>query len=353
LTLYGLIYRMLNVAAAKSNRRKEVLLSGLVQEMLTGNVLSLARLITMVERDGADVPKIMNQIYPRLGKSYCVGVTGPPGSGKSTIVDKLTALMRGDGLSVGIIAADPTSPFTGGAVLGDRIRMQQHYLDEGVFIRSMATRGSHGGLPRATGGVIKLMDAFGKDFVLVETVGVGQTELDIMQNVDTVVVVVVPEAGDAIQTMKAGLFEIANIFVVNKADRAGADYLASELKMMLQLRPEETWWQVPVIATEAVNNVGIDELYRHINNHRRALEETGRLSQRRQEQRRREFLDIVERGVSDELLKLVEGDAELSRYMAMVEAGELDPYSAANEILQPGNLLTTRLRRLAERKPRS
>jgi LAO/AO transport system kinase len=344
---------MLNVAATKSNRKKEALLSELVEEMLTGNALSLARLITRLERDGTDIPQIMNQICPRLGKAYCVGVTGPPGSGKSTIVDRLTALMRSDGLSVGIIAADPTSPFTGGAVLGDRIRMQQHYLDEGVFIRSMATRGSHGGLPRATGGVIKLMDAFGKDFILVETVGVGQTELDIMQNADTVVVVVVPEAGDAIQTMKAGLFEIADIFVVNKADRAGADNLVSELRMMLQLRPEETWWQVPVIATEAVNNIGIDELYRQINNHRRALEETGRLPQQRQERRRREFLEIVERRVSDGLLKLVEGDAALSRYMAMVETGEVDPYSAADEILQPGNLLTTRLRRLTEGNPRS
>src|SRR4030042_5162159 len=178
---------MLNVAVAKSRKKQDGLVTKLVDETLAGNKLSLARLITRVERDGADVPQIMKQIYGRLGKAYCVGITGPPGSGKSTIVDRLTALIRCDGLSVGIIAADPTSPFTGGAVLGDRIRMQQHYLDEGVFIRSMATRGSPGGLPRAAGGVIKLMSAFGKDFILVETVGVGQTELDIMQNVDTVV----------------------------------------------------------------------------------------------------------------------------------------------------------------------
>ncbi len=323
----------------------------LVEGMLAGDVLSLARLITRVERDGADVPQIMKHIYPHLGKAYCIGITGPPGAGKSTVVDRLTAIMRQRGLTVGIIAADPTSPFTGGAVLGDRIRMQQHYLDEGVFIRSMATRGSHGGLPRTTGGVIKLMSAFGKDFILVETVGVGQTELDIMQNVDTTVVVLVPEAGDTIQTMKAGLFEIADIFAVNKADRPGADNLVAELGMILHLRSEESWWQIPVLATEAINNVGIEELYGQIEKHQQALNETGRLSQRRQEQRRREFLKIVERKLSDELLKLVEQDKELARHMAMVEAGEIDPYSAAAEILRPRTLLANWSRQLAKRRP--
>ncbi len=323
----------------------------LVDEMLRGDVLSLARLITRVERDGADVPQIMKSIYPHLGKAYCIGITGPPGAGKSTVVDRLTAVIRQQGLTVGIIAADPTSPFTGGAVLGDRIRMQQHYLDEGVFIRSMATRGSHGGLPRTTGGVIKLLNAFGKDFILVETVGVGQTELDIMQNVDTTVVVLVPEAGDTIQTMKAGLFEIADIFVVNKADRPGADNLVAELGMMVHLRSEETWWQVPVIATEAINNVGIEELYGQIEKHRQTLEETGKLTQRRQEQRRREFVETVERRVTDELFRLIEHDEELGRYMAMVEAGETDPYSAADEVLRPGTLMASWSRQLAKRRP--
>ena len=330
--------------------RKSIVMD-MVEDMLAGDVLSLSRLITKVERDGADVPQVMKQVYPHLGKAYCIGITGPPGAGKSTVVDRLTALMRQRGFTVGIIAADPTSPFTGGAVLGDRIRMQQHYLDEGVFIRSMATRGSHGGLPRATGGVVKLMSAFGKDFVLVESVGVGQTELDIMQNADTVVVVLVPDSGDAIQTMKAGLFEIADIFAVNKADRPGADNLVTELEMMVRLRSSETWWQVPVMATEAINNVGIEELYGQIEKHRQALEETGRLSQRRQEQRRREFLEIVERRVSDELLKLVERDEELRRRMAMVEAGEVDPYSAADEILRPRTLLASWSRQLAEKRP--
>jgi len=330
-------------------KRKPVVMD-MVGDMLAGNVLSLARLITKVERDGADVPQVMKQVYPHLGKAYCIGITGPPGAGKSTVVDRLTAVMRQRGFTVGIIAADPTSPFTGGAVLGDRIRMQQHYLDEGVFIRSMATRGSHGGLPRATGGVIKLMSAFGKDFILVESVGVGQTELDIMQNVDTVVVVLVPDSGDAIQTMKAGLFEIADIFALNKADRPGADKLVAELRTMVNLRSEESWWQVPVVATEAINDVGIGELYGQIEKHRQTLEETGRLLQQRQEQRRREFLGIVERRVSEELLKMVERDEELGRHMAMVEAGDVDPYSAADAILQPGTLLASWSRQLAERR---
>ena len=341
---------MLHGLVAESGK-ETVFRMQLVEEMLAGDVLPLARLITRVERDGADVPQIMKLIYPRLGKAYCIGITGPPGAGKSTVVDRLTAVIRQCGFTVGIIAADPTSPFTGGAVLGDRIRMQQHYLDEGVFIRSMATRGSHGGLPRTTGGVIKLMSAFGKDFILVETVGVGQTELDIMQNVDTTVVVLVPEAGDAIQTMKAGLFEIADIFAVNKADRPGADNLVAELGMMVHLRSGETWWQVPVVATEAINNVGIEELYGQIEKHRQALEKTGRLSQRRQEQRRREFVETVERRVTDELFRLIERDEELGRYMAMVEAGEIDPFSAADEVLRPGTLMASWSRQLAERRP--
>jgi LAO/AO transport system kinase len=333
-------------------KSKKFLVKDMVVEMLAGDVLSLARLITKVERDDADVPQIMKQLYSHLGRAYSIGITGPPGAGKSTIVDRLTAVMRQRGFTVGIIAADPTSPFSGGAVLGDRIRMQQHYLDEGVFIRSMATRGSHGGLPRTTGGVIKLMSAFGKDFILVESVGVGQTELDIMQNVDTVVVVLVPEAGDTIQTMKAGLFEIADIFAVNKADRPGADKLVAELGMMADSRSGENWWQAPVVATEAINNVGIEELYVQIEKHRQTMEETGRLLERRQEQRRREFLQIVERKVSEELLRLVERDKELRRRMVIVEAGEVDPYSAADEILRLRTLSAGWSRRLAEKRSR-
>jgi len=320
----------------------------LIQKMLAGCDQSLARLITLVERDTPEIPHIMSQIYPRLGKAYFVGVTGPPGGGKSTLVDRLTALMRAKGFSVGVVACDPTSPFSGGAVLGDRIRMQQHYLDKGVFIRSMASRGSRGGLPRAALGVIKLMDAFGKDFVLVETVGVGQTELDIMEAADTTVVVLVPEAGDAIQTMKAGLLEIADILVVNKADRQGAESLVVELDQMLRMNPRQTWWKVPVLTTQAVNNIGMEELYQEIERHRQVLEQTGRLSQRRQEQRKGEFIKTIEQSIRTRLLELVTKDGRLMASLERVERGELDPYSASMEILNDKVLLQTWLCELEE-----
>ena len=316
----------------------------LVEQMLKGEIVPLSRVISLVENESKEMPEIMKLIAPRAGKAYCVGITGPPGSGKSTLVDKLTAIMRKQDLTVGIIAADPSSPFTGGAVLGDRIRMQQHYLDEGVFIRSMASRGSLGGLPQTTGSVIKVLDAFGKDIILVETVGVGQSEIDIMKNSDTVVVVLCPEAGDSIQTMKAGLFEIADIFVVNKADHPGADNLINDIQSMLHLHNGSSWWDIPALATEAVNNVGIEELYQQIQRHRRILEETGRLTQRRQKQRRDEFFETIKQKVGKRLIRAIEQDSELTNYAQRVESGEIDPYSAADKVLKSGKLLDAYLK---------
>jgi len=316
----------------------------LVEQMLKGEIVPLSRVISLVENESKEMPEIMKLIAPRAGKAYCVGITGPPGSGKSTLVDKLTAIIRKQDLTVGIIAADPSSPFTGGAVLGDRIRMQQHYLDEGVFIRSMASRGSLGGLPQTTGSVIKVLDAFGKDIILVETVGVGQSEIDIMKNSDTVVVVLSPEAGDSIQTMKAGLFEIADIFVVNKADHPGADNLIHDIQSMLHLHNGSSWWDIPALATEAVNNVGIEELYQQIQRHRRILEETGRLTQRRQKQRRDEFFETIKQKVGKRLIRAIEQDSELANYAQRVESGEIDPYSAADKVLKSGKLLDAYLK---------
>ena len=315
----------------------------LVERIVKGDNASLSRAISLVENESNEVPDIMRLIAPHSGKAHCIGVTGPPGVGKSTLVDKLTVLIRKQSLEVGIIAVDPSSPFTGGAVLGDRIRMQQHYLDDGVFIRSMATRGSMGGLPQATSSVIKLLDAAGKNIILVETVGVGQSEVDIMEKTDTVLVVLCPESGDAIQTMKAGLFEIADIFVVNKADHPGADNFVRDIQAMLQLR-EASWWNIPVIATEAVNNIGIEELYKQIQLHHQALCQDNRLSQRRQLQRKQDFIKTLERKLTRKLLSLIEQDGQLSTYVERVERGEIDPYSAVDEILRSGKLLTDWLR---------
>jgi len=305
----------------------------LVERMLGGALQPLSRLISLVEQGSPEVPEIMKAIYPQLGKAYSIGVTGPPGGGKSTLVDRLTAVARGKGLSVGVIAVDPTSPFSGGAVLGDRIRMQQHYLDPEVFIRSMATRGSHGGLPTTTRNVMKLLDAFGKDIIFVETVGVGQTELDIMETVDTTIVALVPEAGDTIQTMKAGLMEIADIFVVNKADRPGADRLVVELESMLMLSPRSNQWQLPILATQAINDVGIEELYQEAEKHQEFLKSSGEISRRRQQQRRQEFLHAVEQRLRNRLSTLMKVNDKLMSLLGQVENGEIDPYSAV-EIME-------------------
>jgi LAO/AO transport system kinase len=312
----------------------------LVRRMLGGDRLALARLITRVENRMPDLREIMQAIHDRLGRAHVIGITGPPGAGKSTLVDRLTAALRADGSPVGIIAVDPSSPFTGGAVLGDRIRMQAHTLDPHVFIRSMATRGSVGGLARATGDVIKLLDAFGFPWVIVETVGVGQTELDIIRQADTTVVALVPESGDSVQAMKAGLMEVADLFVVNKADRDGAHALMAELTFTVHLHysssttPKDIDWEIPVLATQAVRDVGIAELLQGIRRHRGLLERTGALEKRRQARRRAELQAALVDEFAAEAMTRVHADPELARILDGVASGSLDVYSGVAEILE-------------------
>ncbi|HSE03775.1 MAG TPA: methylmalonyl Co-A mutase-associated GTPase MeaB [Methylomirabilota bacterium] len=314
-------------------------MSDLVRRMLDGDRLALARLITRVENRAPDVPDIMRAIHDRTGKAYVLGITGPPGAGKSTVVDRVTSLLRAEKLPVGVIAVDPSSPFTGGAVLGDRIRMQAHTLDPDVFIRSMATRGSLGGLARATGGVIKLMDAFGFPWIIIETVGVGQTELDIIRQADTTVVTLVPESGDSIQAMKAGLMEVADVFVVNKADRDGAHALMAELRFSVHLHytsgagARDVDWEVPVLAAQAAHDVGIDALVAAVRRHRAALEQAGALEKRRQARRRAELEALLVEEFSAQITARVQADPALARTLEAVTAGALDPYSAVARIL--------------------
>ena len=305
----------------------------LVEKMLTGNQRALARLVSAVEGQGDDVPEIMQAITPALGRAYCIGITGPPGAGKSTLTDRLTAHAREQGQTVGIIAVDPTSPFSGGAILGDRIRMQQHYLDAGVYIRSMASRGHQGGLARAARGVVKVLDAFGKDLIIVETVGVGQSELDIAAAADTTILALVPESGDAIQTIKAGIMEIADLFVINKADRDGAERLQRDLQMMLHVRHSSDGWCPPVIATQAHRNIGTAKLYEAVATHRTELSQSGQLAARRRRNRRQELVDLLHQQLMTTLTARLDDGEGYSELLEQVEAGALDPYTAARRML--------------------
>ncbi|MSQ25768.1 MAG: methylmalonyl Co-A mutase-associated GTPase MeaB [Dehalococcoidia bacterium] len=327
--------------------------ASLVEGMLRGETLALARLITLVEREGPEAAEALRLCAPYGGKGYRIGFTGPPGSGKSTLVDAMTARLRQGGKEgaprVGIVAVDPSSPFTGGALLGDRIRMEQHYADPGVFIRSMGTRGGHGGLPDVTQRVATLLEASGKEYVLLETVGVGQTELDVMEVADTVVVVLVPEAGDMIQTMKAGLMEIADVFVVNKADREGAERLAKEIEGSLRLgHPREGNWMAPVVLAQARTGAGVAEVAAAVAAHRGAMEESGELERRRSKRRTSQFLKTVEQRMSRSLHELIASDGELQAMVERIQRGETDPYSAALQVLGDTSVLRRWIARLEE-----
>ena len=308
-------------------------MSEIAERLLAGEPRALSRLITLLERGDPAAAEAMKVVDGHTGRAYTVGITGPPGAGKSTIVDQLTQLVRETGSTVGIIAVDPTSPFSGGAILGDRIRMQRHYLDSGVFIRSVATRGQSGGLPRIVKSMVRALDASGIDLILVETVGVGQTELGIISVADTVLVALNPESGDTIQTLKAGVMEIADLYLVNKADRAGANQMATAITGMLHMAINSPKWNPPVLLTTAHTGQGIDELWNKIEEHRKFLTTSGELNERRSRQRRREFLEAVEEVLAQRLRDRVENDPSLNAILEKIAAKEKDPYSAALEFL--------------------
>ncbi len=361
----------------------------LLKDFAAGKKPALARAVSIVENHRAGFDELLATWHKRLGRGRRIGITGPPGAGKSTLTARLAAAYRSAGLSVGVIAVDPTSPFTGGALLGDRIRMEEVALDPGVFIRSMATRGSLGGLAESTGEVADVLDAFGTDRIIIETVGVGQSELDVSRNADSTVVVLVPESGDSIQTLKAGLMEIADTFVVNKADRPGADRLRSELELMLGLRMGETLknvpahhgvqlgrpmtkaeklamnpakaareagrdvghpersegaavkWTPPVLRSVAMNGEGVEDVVSAVDRHFHYLDHSGDLHVRRRARLRRRVVEVVESRVRRRLWNDAPLMAWLDEQLPSLESGARNPFEVADALLaKSGDLLT-------------
>jgi GTPase len=338
---------------------------GLMQEFNARKPAALARVVSIVENHRDGFEQILGDLHPRTGRARRIGLTGPPGAGKSSITALLVKTFRDSGLKVGVIAVDPTSPFTGGALLGDRVRMENVALDSGVFIRSMATRGSLGGLAAATREVADVLDAYGFDRLLIETVGVGQSELDVARTADSTVLVLVPESGDSIQTLKAGVMEVADVFVVNKADRPGADRLRNDVELMLGLRKgvsfgntpahhgvdlkrvnpgrvareaakteNPTDWTPPVLSTVAVKQEGITELVAALDRHFRYLEQSGTLRTRRRERMRERVMDVVEQKVRGRLWKDAETMGWLEKQIPSVEEGSATPFAVADQLLR-------------------
>ncbi len=343
----------------------------LIADFEAGKSAALARAVSIVENHRAGYDELMARLHPHIGRAQRLGITGPPGAGKSTVTNLVVQSLRQEGHTVGVIAVDPTSPFTGGALLGDRVRMESVALDPGVYIRSMATRGSLGGLSARTAEVADVLDAFGFDRIIIETVGVGQTELDIARTADTTVVVLVPESGDSIQTLKAGVMEIADIFVVNKGDRPGADRLRNDIELMLGLRrgstgsvpahhgvqlktfnpiriareaakaedPEQ--WTPPVLGTIASRGEGIDLLLAAVARHFRYLETSGALKGRRRIRLRNQVAEVVAERVRNRLWDDPETNVWLDAQLDLLESGATTPFSVADELLRrSGPLLT-------------
>jgi LAO/AO transport system kinase len=303
----------------------------LAPAVLRGDVRAVARAISLVEDDRPEAAEVLKALFPHAGKALVVGVTGPPGAGKSTLVDRMTAHLRARGRTVGIVAVDPTSPFSGGAILGDRIRMQAHALDPGVFIRSMATRGHLGGLAAATGHVVTVLAASGKDVVLVETVGVGQDEVDIVGTADVSVVVLVPGLGDEVQALKAGIMEIADVFVVNKADREGVDRVVAEIESMLSLSAHGA--HVPaIVKTVATEDRGIPDLLAAVEAFRAKAEASGLLLEKRRAHLRRQFEETVRHRLLRHAWSKL-SPQELEATVDRLARRELDPFRAADDLL--------------------
>ena len=305
----------------------------LVNGVLKGKRRELARLISLIENDDGDASEALSQLYKHTGKAHIIGVTGPPGSGKSSLVTKLTTEFRKRENTIGVVCVDPSSPFTGGALLGDRIRMQEHSLDKEVYVRSMGTRGHLGGLARATSGAVRAIDAFGKDIIFVETVGAGQSEVEVIDIAHTVIVMDVPGSGDDIQAIKAGIMEIADIFVVNKMDIPGADKKVTEINAMLDIDPHEKAWRPPVMLTNSRSGEGVSELADKVLEHLKFLKDSGQMEQRGLKRIRDELQELMRHKLTQELYQKLEGKPEYEAAIKKIAARKEDPYSLAERLI--------------------
>jgi len=314
----------------------------LASKILEGDILAAARLITAIENEAPNAIEELKSVYPHTGRAYIVGVTGTPGAGKSTLVDALISIFRKKSITVGVVAIDPTSPFTGGALLGDRVRMQDHSLDENVFIRSLATRGWAGGLAKATLNTIHIMDAMGKDIILVETVGSGQAEVDITRVVDTTLVILTPGMGDEIQMMKAGILEAADIFVINKADKGEVEKIKMELEVMLAMKVcSPNGWKPCIVLTEAIFGKGAEELAEEILRHKEFLISSGELEKRRKERVKLELIETIESFVKGYIYQGIDKGGHLERLVDDLVQRKTDPHSAGLKII---NQLSSQLK---------
>jgi LAO/AO transport system kinase len=315
-----------------------VAVSDWVEQIRAGDIRAISRAITAIENGSAEAEEILRAVFAETGQAYLVGVTGAPGTGKSSLVDRMAAHERKQGRAVGIIAVDPTSPYSGGAILGDRIRMQSHALDNGIYIRSMATRGFLGGLARATAEVALLLDAARKRSILLETVGVGQDEVDIVRLADCTLVLLVPGMGDDVQSMKAGLMEIADIFVINKSDREGADRLEQQVRAMLEIAPAADGWQPPVVRTVAIEDEGTEALAAQIAAFRKHFETAGRREAKRRAHWKQRLLELIQSRLVERAVGGAAGEKRLEELAAAVAARKLDPFAAVDQVLSEAGL---------------
>jgi len=315
-------------------------MNSVVEKVMAGDVRNVARLIRDIDDGMPGVREILKELYPHTGKATVIGITGAPGVGKSTLVDQMIAHIRKRGKTVGVLAVDPTSPFSGGAILGDRVRMQRHSMDEGVFIRSLATRGHFGGLTQSTRSAIDVLDAMGKDYILIETVGVGQDEVDVVKSAHTTIIVVMPGMGDDIQAIKAGILEVGDIFVINKADLEGTDKTMSHLRLMInmdQAKYDEGGWRPPILKAQAVFDKGIVELLEEIDRHNEFLIETrGNLYFRKRKNKvREELTEMVKARLIEEVIDKLNENGAFNKAVDSIVEGKTDPYTACDNLVLP------------------